>query len=337
MLCGALFGIPTVSGLLSLLAVLLVVGIILIVVTIMFMSRVLLAPPRMDDPKAAWLLKRLSPGDLGLPFESLRFPVRDQRSGGQLNIAAWWIPHDEARGRTVLVIHGYADAKVGAIAWAPTFHALGLNILAIDLRAHGDSEGAFSTGGYFERHDVSQVIDRLRAEKPEQTRHLILFGVSLGAAVAAATVVLRAEAQQARDIDAVILECPFSDYRDAIRAHAVVLGMPGERLVRAAIRLAEKRSGSDFGAVRPADLIPRIPCPLMVIRSDADLFVTAADAEIVGAAVAARPAELGPTVYWEAENAHHVAAIYEDPAMYRRRIGEFLERVWAKDGAAIQA
>lgn len=329
--------LPDVPALISLVAVLLTVGAGLVAVTIVFMARVLLAPPRMDDAKAVWLLKRLSPGDLGLRFETLNFPVRDERNGEKLKIAAWWIPDEAARGRCVVLIHGYADAKVGAIAWAPTFHALGVNILALDLRAHGESEGRYTTGGYFERHDVSQVIDQLRAERPNQTRQMAIFGISLGAAVAAATVVFRAETLQLRDIDAVILECPFSDYRDAISAHARVLGMPGTRLVRAAIRLAEKRSVADFSVIRPADLIRRIPCPLMVIRSDADLFVTAADAEIVEAAVTRREAEHGPTVYWQAENAHHVAALYEDPLVYWQRVGAFLETAFGTQDATSDA
>src|SRR5689334_15757365 len=112
------------------------------------MARMLLTPSRMSDGKAAYLLKRLSPGHLGLRYELTRFEVRGQRTGDALNadvlngdvlkIAAWWIAHPAAMGKCVVLIHGYGDAKVGAIAWAPMFHAMGYHILAIDLRAHGE-------------------------------------------------------------------------------------------------------------------------------------------------------------------------------------------------------
>src|SRR5262245_33990196 len=107
----------------------------------------MLRPPRMTDGKAAWVLKRLSPGDLGMRFELAQFSVRDERSRRRINIAGWWIGHPNAGGRCVVMIHGYADAKVGVLAWAPTWHALGYNICAIDLRAHGESGGTFTTGG----------------------------------------------------------------------------------------------------------------------------------------------------------------------------------------------
>jgi hypothetical protein len=159
------------------------VGVALAAAVVCLLARSLAMPPRMSDGKAAWVLRRLSPADLGLPFEETAFDVRDAAdpAGGRtLRIAGWWIPHPHARGRCVLLLHGYADAKVGAIAWAPTWYALGWNVLAIDLRAHGESAGRFCTGGFFERDDVGQVIDQLRAARPEQTRQLALFGASLG-------------------------------------------------------------------------------------------------------------------------------------------------------------
>src|SRR5207302_6039464 len=138
-------------------------------------------PERMTDAKATVVLQRLSPEDLGLKFEEQRFDVRDEQTGKPLRIAAWWIPTANAPSpRTILLIHGRGDAKVGAVAWAPTLHALGWNILAIDLRAHGESGGVNCTAGYWERHDVSQVINQLRAAHERQTETLGIFGLKLG-------------------------------------------------------------------------------------------------------------------------------------------------------------
>src|SRR2546430_17197506 len=103
-----------------------------------FMAHFVLRPPRMSDGKAIWLLKRLTPADLGLTFEPLSFRLRDCLTGEPIDLAAWWMPHLSNPSHTVILVHGYADAKVGAIAWAPAFHSLGCNLLAIDLRAHGE-------------------------------------------------------------------------------------------------------------------------------------------------------------------------------------------------------
>ncbi len=126
----------------SLIVVLFATGAALCAVVIYMMARMLLKPPRMNDGKALVVLQRLLPSDLGLEFEELSFDIRDEATGEPVRIAAWWIGAKAAVNRTILLIHGYGDAKVGAIAWAPLFQQMGWNILAIDLRAHGDSGGA---------------------------------------------------------------------------------------------------------------------------------------------------------------------------------------------------
>jgi fermentation-respiration switch protein FrsA (DUF1100 family) len=306
------------TGVLILALMLLAVGVALVVVVCLAMAKFLLSPPHMTDGAALWILKRIGPEDLGLPFEELSFQVLDERTRGKLKIAAWWIPAASSSTRCVVIVHGYADAKVGAIAWAPTFRAMGYNVLAIDLRAHGESEGTHTTAGYFERHDLSQVIDQIRAQRPGATGEVVLFGVSLGAAVAGATAVMR------DDIAAVIMDCPYSDYPTAAQTHARVMGMPGPMFQRLAIAMAQRLSGADLSACAPVRVIPTLACPLMVIHGADDLFVDAIDMDAVERATRSRPAELGPTVYWRAVDTHHVLAIRTDPAEFRRRIEEFL-------------
>src|SRR5688572_9690557 len=232
---------------------------------IVLMANTLLRPIRMSDARANWILKRLTPLDLSLDFEEQTFVVREEKTGGKLRLAGWWIP-SPASTRTILLIHGYADAKVGGIAWAPMLHSLGWNILAIDLRAHGESEGVHTTAGYFERHDVTQIINEIRAARPGETQTFALFGVSLGGAVAVATAAMR------DDLVAIILESPFGDYRRAINAHGRMRGLPAGLLRDSAIALAEWISGADFRAVRPELQIKDVHCPVMLIHSGNDPF-----------------------------------------------------------------
>jgi hypothetical protein len=284
---------------------------------VMLMAWALTHPPRMTDGKAAWVLRRLSPADLGFQFQEMSLEVREP-SGKRLKLAAWWIPHPNGVGRCAMLVHGYADAKVGAIAWAPLWHGLGFNLIVPDLRAHGESEGTVCTAGYLERSDLSQLLDQLRAEKPQDTRQIVLFGVSLGAAVAAATAI------EASDIAAVVMDSPYADFRNAAMAHMDRVGAPGRFLQRQAIRLAEWLTQADYDEVRPVDLIARLPCPVLVIVSGNDPFIGPDDRQMLDRAVAAHPPDRGHAELRVVQGVEHLMAISADPEEYQTIVGTFL-------------
>jgi pimeloyl-ACP methyl ester carboxylesterase len=284
---------------------------------IWMLAKHLLHPKRMTDGNALYLLRRLSPSDLGLRYEKVDFHIRDEATGQRMHIAGWWMPAAIWSDQTVVILHGYSDAKIGGIAWAPTFHDIGRNVLAIDLRAHGESGGRHCTGGYFERIDVERVLDELQASRPQSTRRIALFGVSLGAAVAAAVAAKR------DDLCAVILECPFPDYASAIAQHGKRMAMPLEWAYRPAMRLAERLSGAKFDEVRPVDMIPRIQAPLLVISSGADSFVPQWQIDRLAAAVAARPSKW-PSHHLVVPGVEHVLALASDPQGYRDLMRSFL-------------
>src|ERR1700712_3899591 len=80
-------------------------GMLLAGALIYLMARMLLRPSRMTDGKAVSVLRRLSPGDLSLPFEEIQFDVRDEQTGKPLRIAGWWIPAAAKSTRTMLLLH----------------------------------------------------------------------------------------------------------------------------------------------------------------------------------------------------------------------------------------
>src|SRR5580692_646041 len=82
----------SLAPLLLLSLVLLVFGGVTAALTALYMAESILRPPRMSDGKALYLLKRLAPDDLGLPYERVTFTVRDERTGRPLSLAAWWVP-----------------------------------------------------------------------------------------------------------------------------------------------------------------------------------------------------------------------------------------------------
>jgi uncharacterized protein len=314
---------PAIYWAIARLAIVLVVaGVFTYVGISFFMAFALLKPTRMGAGRAMYFLHRLSPADIGLPYESIRFAVRDERTGRPLNIAAWWIDGERPSERCAVILHGYSDAKVGGIAWAPLLRALGFNILAVDLRAHGDSEGKYCTAAFYERYDISQVLDQIKASRPGQTRQILLFGVSLGAAVAACVAAMR------NDIAAVVLESPYLDFPHAVLNHAENLPLPGRRFQRLALWFYQRIARVDCQAVRPIDMLAKIACPIWIVQSGDDPFVTAEENKAIQEGALQRPASLGFTDVWNVEACHHVIAMSEQPEEFAKRLGQFLARVF---------
>lgn len=278
-----------------------------------------LHPPRLTDAKALFLLKRLSPDDLGHQYEPLRFGVLSKGQTGQaLHLAAWFVPHPQANGRLVVILHGYSDAKIGAAAWLPLLHSLKTNVLLLDLPGHGESEGKLTTAGWYERYQVAEVLRQFTQTHPDAARQIAILGISMGAAVALAT------AEVCPTVAAVIADSPFSDFRRAAIRHAHHFGLPGALLQVPATWLTEWWMGLDYGEVAPLRTLRQIRCPVLLIVSGRDPLVSREDAELLQDAVYAKSHQDGISRVLKIETALHILGLATDPEAYRAAVSDFL-------------
>ena len=285
------------------------------------MAHLRLRPPRLSDARALSLLKRLTPEDLGIPFQSLYFAVPSQgQSGHAIRLAAWYVPHPQANGRLVVLLHGYSDAKVGAAAWLPMLHSLKVNVLLLDLPAHGDSEGHVSTAGWYERYQVAEVVRQLRELHPDDVRRVVLFGISQGAAVCLATTC----AAPAGSFAGVIIDSPYSNVREASVLHADLFGLPGAWLQRPASWIIEHVWGIDYDSIAPVNLLREIACPVLLIEASRDALVRQKDAERMRDAVLAKSHQDGKSRVLGIENAPHIMGLAMAPRRYAEAVASFL-------------
>lgn len=120
------------------------------------------------------------PAELGLAPERVTFA-----SGDGVQLVAWVMraPRDSA-GRWLLICHGNGGnlSEAGRPFHYAGLRALGLNLLAFDYRGYGESGGTPSEAGLYGDADAAwrYLTDTLRVA-PD---HIVLFGHSLGSAVA---------------------------------------------------------------------------------------------------------------------------------------------------------
>lgn len=108
--------------------------------------------------------------------------VRFETSDG-LTIAGLFLPAPPRSpgGRAVVVIPGLGSGKSDALPAAETIRLAGYDVLVIDPRAHGESDGRITSFGDREQLDVLAAAAWLRAETSEATA-IHALGISMGGA-----------------------------------------------------------------------------------------------------------------------------------------------------------
>lgn len=195
-------------------------------------------------------------GDLlmanGIAYHEIELITED---GVKLN--AWYTPPQN--GAVILVAHGHADKR--AEDFYLLFASHGYGVIAWDFRAHGKSEGDFTTIGYYEVYDVKAALDYALAQ-PE-IEHIGGWGGSMGAAA-----MIRAAARYL-EIEAVVADSPFSTLEDAID-----LRVPFPILRPLIQFFAERETGLSVSLVRPVDDIALIsPRPIFIIQGMGDTAI----------------------------------------------------------------
>ena len=246
--------------------------------------------------------------------------------GARLHARLYRVPNAHA---TVILCHGYhSRAEHDFGAQFPALYASGgCNLLLIDERAHGLSEGKCLTFGQLERYDIAQWVHWVREHSRVQ-RPIALYGVSMGAA----SVVLAAQLPELRgELACVVADCGYSSFElevtDAVHHATNAPRWLQGPLARACVRIL-RRNGLDFDAVDTTPGMAALDIPILFFHGDADTFVPLHHSER-NLAACRRPQRLVVI-----PGAEHAMAAQVDPERYRRELLVFLWRntnyLWAE-------
>ncbi len=123
-----------------------------------------------------------TPKAFNLNYQEVWLPVTTA-SGKVEKIHGWWIPASTTNAKTLLYLHGNG-ANIGAnVAHAHRFHQMGFAVLIIDYRGYGLSEGSFPSEESVYQ-DAKTAWDYLVTQRQIQPNNIILYGHSLGGAIA---------------------------------------------------------------------------------------------------------------------------------------------------------
>lgn len=123
-------------------------------------------------------------------------------------IGGWLIDGDHQNG-CVLLLHGNGESRRHMLPVMQMLANAHFTVLAISLRAHGDSTGELNDIGWSARRDVIAAVEFLQRTFPEQP--VFIVGRSLGAAAA-----IFAAQDLTSKVAGYVLEQPYRDLQSAV-------------------------------------------------------------------------------------------------------------------------
>lgn len=235
------------------------------------------------------------------------------RTADGLIIDCWYAKHRKSKGSVVL-FHGHLGNKGAVIPEATAFYNLGYNILLVDFRGHGNSQGDYCTIGYKEGEEVKLAVDYL---KSKGEKNIILWGTSMGAAA-----ITSAFHNYHIQPSAVILELPFNNLHSAVAARVKLMNLPKEPLSSILTFWGGVENGFNAFKFSPAEYAKRINCPVLVQAGKLDNRVSLRDIDELFSNIPSDKKQ--KQVY---DNAHHQSLCNKDKELWIKRISSFLGKI----------
>ncbi|MBV9578950.1 MAG: alpha/beta hydrolase [Chloroflexi bacterium] len=260
------------------------------------------------------------------PPDGLSEEVSFPSAADGIRLSGWYFRAADATPdapRPVIILcHGIWTGRRECLPLALRFQAAGYNVLTFDFRAHGLSDGRFTSVGHHETNDVLGAIEYVKDRPEVDTARIGLVGFSMGAAAA-----IQATARS-NDVAAVVADSAYASFLDAVRySFHVVTRVPQFPLAPMAMRWAKWMVNVDAGKLRPIDVIGHIsPRPLLIAHGELDEIVPVQHAHSLFQA-AGEPKEL-----WVDPHAHHVGARDMDTDGYFVRIQRFFAEAFSAVG-----
>ena len=223
--------------------------------------------------------------------------------------------HTTGERTWAVLAHPYRCSSHAMERVAALYLEHGFNVLSLDLRAHGESEGSTIGLGWKDGQDILEWVGYLVARFGLDVK-IVLHGESLGAAACMNACSWNSYAQ----VSAVVCDSCFETFRNlalrVIRKHAV---MPAEPLYTALRIGALAMRQIDLNRNRPIDAAAFSHVPALFINGAIDEMVPPFAAAKLYDACAAQNKRLHIT-----PKAGHGASLLVDPQDYERLLFEFL-------------
>jgi uncharacterized protein len=227
----------------------------------------------------------LTPDEIGLDYREIELQAADG-----VRLHGWLLPAAAPPRGSVLFLHGNAQnisTHIASVAWLP---AEGFDVLLLDYRGYGRSGGSPSLAGL--QLDFEAALDSLLARPETKAGPVIVFGQSLGGALA---ITALAGSPRRKQVRALIVEGAFTSYRALAREKLADFWLTWPLQAPLGLAIDDR--------YRPIDAIGELaPMPVLIVHGEDDRVVPPDHA------IALYEAAWPPKTLWLVPGAGHIHA-----------------------------
>ena len=216
--------------------------------------------------------------------------------------------------RTVICVHGYRGSY--ATDFSAIFRYLynnHSNVLLIEQRGHGDSQGDFITFGAMESDDVSKWLD-FTSTKLDDKHPIYLYGVSMGAT----SVLLSLSHHKPYMLKGVIADCGYSSMKTECKYLCKnwfhIPAFPLVNIVNFYCNLIARFHMKDTSTKKA---LTNNEIPILFIHGESDTFVEPENSRTNYARTK------GPKELVWIKGANHAESIFKNPELYHAKLEYF--------------
>ena len=213
--------------------------------------------------------------------------------------------------------HGYKSTYVADFSGGSTLcFENGCNLLLVDQRSHGKSQGKTITFGINERKDALRWVNYAVQKFGPDTK-VILMGVSMGAA----TVLMASGLDLPTNVKGIIADCPYVKASDIIVEVGKGMGFPSWFTLPFSLLGAAIFGGFNLHETDAVASVKQSKVPILIIHGEADTLVPP---EMSEQAQKVNPDLVRRVTF---PDANHAMSYLVDTQRYRKIAAEFMDEV----------
>lgn len=268
-------------------------------------------PPGMTEENMGGAIEKSLKEMLARPFEGVTVTACDNRKlfGRYYHVADGAPVH--------ILFHGYKSSPfIDCSGGTYLAMKLGHNVLVVDHRSHGKSEGHTITFGILERKDclswIRYVNERFGTDVP-----IILAGLSMGAA----TVLMAADLSLPSNVKGIFADCPYSSPKEIIQKVCRDMKLP-PKLLYPFIKLGAFMFGHfNLEESSALDAVQKAQVPVLLIHGENDGFVPCSMSMAIERVCKA------PVTLVTIPGAGHGRSYLVNPAAYEEAVIKFINNI----------